>query len=928
MKRNVATLWLLTIVLAIQAQSVAKKSLGWDDIESWRRITETVISPDGNYIAYKSEPWKGDPIIKVYDRKGVEKASWESATGIRFTSDSRFMIFTIKPRYDVLRELREKRARREDMPGDTLALWSPGGKLEKIPSIRSFRVPSKWDGWLAYQVEPPRAAGGREGNRDETPAKRESATNGYTLYLRNLLNGTVVTLPFVTQYEFAAETPLAWFVSTGNDDSFEPGLYLYDFIKGEHRAIKTGKGTFRQISFNKQASSLAFLFNGDESDKLSNNFSLWYGSTTGAVREVVTRDDLKTHEGWIISDNGRISFSDSENRIFFSTAPANRQRDTTRLEEDIPVVDIWHWNEGVLHTQQVINRNRDARRSYQAVYNVGPGTVVQITKPDVPDVTLISSGDSDIALAVSNIPYQAESMWDATPGRSDVYLVDLNDGSGRLLKKGFRGRLQPSPEGKYLIWFTASDSSWYTIRLSDMREQRITDPRIIMAASETNDVPNPPGSYSTAGWVRGDESVLIYDRYDIWKVDPDGAKSPVRITSNGRETKTEYRLIRFDREQDKLDPSEKLYLSGHNDITRGEGYYTLNLSKPGAPAGLLSGDFSLGTPVKASGAGTVVFTRETFREFADLYLTDTDFRKPVRISDVNPQQKDFNWGTAKVVAWISLDGRPVEGLLFKPENFNPSLKYPMIVNFYETSSQGLHSYRNPEHHRSTVDYHYYTSNGYLVFNPDVHYEDGYPGESAYNCVMPGITMLLAEGFVDKDRIGAQGHSWGGYQVAYPATRTSLFAAIESGAAVVNMFSAYGGIRWESGLNRSFQYEHQQSRIGASIWESPLRYLENSPLFTMDKVTTPILIMANDQDGAVPWYQGIEYFIALRRLGKPAWMLNYNGEPHSPQKPQNKKDFQIRMGQFFDHYLKGKPMPLWMKEGIPATEKDYELGYGY
>ncbi len=250
----------------------------------------------------------------------------------------------------------------------------------------------------------------------------------------------------------------------------------------------------------------------------------------------------------------------------------------------------------------------------------------------------------------------------------------------------------------------------------------------------------------------------------------------------------------------------------------------------------------------------------------------------------------------------------------------------MIVNFYEKSSQGLYDHRVPELGRSTIGYHYYTSNGYVIFNPDVYYEDGYPGESAFNCVMPGVTALIEDGFIDRDRIGAQGHSWGGYQVAYLATRTDLFAAIESGAPVVNMFSAYGGIRWWSGLNRAFQYEHTQSRIGATIWEAPLRYLENSPLFTMDKVTTPILIMANDADGHVPWYQGIEYFVALRRLQKPVWMLNYTGEPHWPQQFKNKKDFQIRMSQFFNHYLKDAPQPMWMKEGVPVIKKDFDLGY--
>ena len=232
----------------------------------------------------------------------------------------------------------------------------------------------------------------------------------------------------------------------------------------------------------------------------------------------------------------------------------------------------------------------------------------------------------------------------------------------------------------------------------------------------------------------------------------------------------------------------------------------------------------------------------------------------------------------------------------------------------------------PEPHRSTIDYHFYTSNGYIIFNPDVRYVDGYPGESCFNCVMPGITSLIAKGYVNEKAIGAQGHSWGGYQVAYLATRTNLFSAIESGAPVVNMFSAYGGIRWGSGLNRSFQYEHGQSRIGGTLWDSPLQYMENSPLFNMDKVTTPILIMHNDNDGHVPWYQGIEYFVALKRLQKPVWMLNYTGEIHWPLRLANRIDFQKRMFQFFQHYLNSQPMPQWMSEGVPAVDQEFKLGY--
>jgi dipeptidyl aminopeptidase/acylaminoacyl peptidase len=249
----------------------------------------------------------------------------------------------------------------------------------------------------------------------------------------------------------------------------------------------------------------------------------------------------------------------------------------------------------------------------------------------------------------------------------------------------------------------------------------------------------------------------------------------------------------------------------------------------------------------------------------------------------------------------------------------------MMVYFYERYTDNLNSHYAPEPYRSYINFSFYASRGYLVFVPDIPYKIGYPGESALEAVMSGVTALMDEGFVDRDRIGVQGHSWGGYQTAYLVTRTNLFAAAEAGAPVANMISAYGGIRWGTGMSRMFQYERTQSRIGGSLWEYPLRYIENSPIFMADRIETPLLIMHNDGDTAVPWYQGIELFVALRRLGKPVWMINYNGEPHWPTTYANKRDWTIRMQQFFDHYLKDAPAPVWLETGIPAVDKGKTLG---
>jgi dipeptidyl aminopeptidase/acylaminoacyl peptidase len=321
----------------------------------------------------------------------------------------------------------------------------------------------------------------------------------------------------------------------------------------------------------------------------------------------------------------------------------------------------------------------------------------------------------------------------------------------------------------------------------------------------------------------------------------------------------------------------------------------------------------------------LLFTRSSFQRFGDLWVADSKFFEMKQVSRTNPQQKEYLWGSAELIEWTSLEGTALQGILYKPENFDASRKYPMIVHFYERSSDSLHSHMIPAPSSSSINRTFYVSRGYVVFVPDIPYRVGYPGQSAVNAILPGVSHLIDQGFVDKDHIGVQGHSWGGYQVAYLATKTRLFAAAEAGAPVSNMTSAYGGIRWSTGLSRMWQYEKAQSRIGGTLWDSTQKYLENSPLFRADQIYTPLLILHNDEDGAVPWYQGIELFVALRRLGRACWLFNYNGEAHSVRKDHNKRDWTVRLQQFFDHYLKDAPAPVWLAEGVPAIKKGKDFG---
>ena len=876
----------------------ASKSLTVDDLVTWQRITDREISDNGKWVSCKMEPWEGDATVYLYAAQGQETATFSPADKFAFSASSGYLVVTQTPGKSTVDSLKVLKTKEDKMPMNTLVIYSVAGKKETIDSLKTFKLADEAD-WIAYQ----------RGRKDST------------LYVRSLDGSKTFQFPTVTDFQFAKKSGMLYYTSAAEG---EAGIFTLNPEKGSPALIKEGKGVFKQTTFDEKGERLAFLYCADK-DSSYKALSLWLSEHNAPAKEIATRGNKAFPAEWVINENGMLQFSKSAYRLFFGTSPEPRQKDTTQLAENRPNVQVWSWDEPVQYTVQNYNKEKDLKKSYQAVYNLGNGSIFQLANEELPNIQLGNEGDAALALLSTSRPYSLSSMWEART-RSDYYTVSLDNGERKQIAQADYGRFRLSPQGKYAYWYGETDSCWYTIALAEGKRYRLTTPESFPAWDEENDVPNHPYAHGAAGWTANDQNLLIYDRYDIWKFDPTAATSPINLTVNGRKEKLSYRLEQLDKEARFIDLGKPQLLKGFNETTKGYGFYNARLSAPAAPKTLLAGNYMLRSINKAKNTDDVIYTMETFQQYPDIHYSTLAFKKSVQLTHGDKQQEGFIWGTAELVSWISLDGRPLEGVVYKPANFDPNKKYPMMVNFYERNSETLYNYRMPEPHRSTIDYHLYNSNEYVIFNPDIRYVDGYPGESCYNCLMPGITMMIAKGYINEKGIGAQGHSWGGYQVAYLATRTNLFSAIESGAPVVNMFSAYGCIRWGSGMARSFQYEHTQSRLVATPWSSPLRYLENSPLFTMDKVQTPILIMHNDADGHVPWYQGIEYFVAMKRLGKPCWLLNYTGEPHWPMHMANRIDFQRRMFQFFNHYLKNQKMPKWMSEGVPAVEQPFELGY--
>lgn len=905
-----------------------KRVLDHTDYAVWSTIEGEALSPNGKHAVFSLLKGEKDHLLKVKDITGATLLEHERAENGQFTYDSGFLLFTIKAWKDSVTAMTSRKIKTKDLPKDSLGILNlKTGGLIKIANVKSYKVPEEWSGYLAYELDEGAKKEGKD--KDSISEKKEKKQklkkvgkkNGYHVVLRNLTSQQEDTLKFVTNFTFAKKGKRFAYTTTGAAKDSSSGVFLRNLENGQLTHIhNTLKASYRQLSFSESGKNLGFIVDTDTTkiQVRPNELYLWQEGKDKAEKLM---DATTAPSGYLVSSDGNVSFSKDESKLFFGLRTPPIIKDTILTDDEIVKVEVWTYDEPRLYTVQELQLKNDTVQSYLSAVHLNSKKLVPLASMAYPKGELGDEGNAPYALVHTSIPYELESQWTGHDYK-DYALIDTGTGETTMeFRRTFNMHL--SPKSKYTFGYSPADSTWFAYDIESRGYKALTKGKPFF--DELNDSPDYPSSYGLAGFTHDDAAIILYDRYDLWQFDPKtGAAN--RLTQ-GRENKTRYRYVKLDQEERYLDPEGNWLLTSFNENSKNSGFVSYS-PKNKKIKELVSGPYHYANIKKAKLAENMLFTRESFQEFPDLRVTDGTFKKVTVLSNANAQQKEYSWGSIELINWTSLDGKALTGLLVKPENFDPTKKYPLLVNFYERSSDELFRHRHPKPERSSINYSFYSSRGYVIFNPDVEYRIGYPGESAYNCVIPGVTALIEKGFVDKENIGVQGHSWGGYQIAYLVTRTDIFKAAEAGAPVPNMISAYGGIRWWTGLSRQFQYEHTQSRIGGTPWEYPARYIENSPIFNIDKINTPLLVMHNDADGHVPWYQGIEFFVSLRRLGKPSWFLNYNGEPHWPVKLQNRKDFNIRMAQFFDYYLKGAPKPMWMERGVPAIEKGVNQGYEF
>ncbi len=905
--------------------AAAKRPIGYDAYDRWRSIQGTKLSRDGAWVVYALVPEDADGELVVRNLKtGVEHRHPRGKDPV-ITADGRFVVFAIAPPKADVDKAKKDKKKPEDQPKPGFGVMNlANGEVVAAERVKSFKVPEEESSYVAYLLEPPvkKTEAKSADDKKEAEAKSEEAKvekkkekkkePGTDLIVRNLATGSQVTIPEVTEYVWPKNGAwLAYAVSSKTPE--KDGTYARRPGEAESRALLSGLGNYKGLAFDESGARLAFVSDRDEykSEIAAYKLYLW-DSVAGAAAEQLTAP-AGLPAGSAVSENGKLEFSKDGLLLFFGTARLPRPEPKDAPE---PIkVDIWNYKDDFLQPMQKARADEERKRSYRAVYFVSEKRAVQLASAEMPAIAVAAAGTR--ALGSSDVPYRQLISWDGN--YSDFYLVSLADGTRKKVIEKLHFGASLSPQGKYLIYFDDRDRAWHSIRTADGRGFNLTGSLAVSFQEEEWDTPDEPRPYGSAGWLEGDLAVLLYDRYDIWRIAPDGSGAQMLTRGLGRSRRIVFRYQKVDPDEKSIASSGPILLQAVDDRSKASGYFRVDPSGSSEPMSLVMMDKAFGNLLKAKAADTVVFTLSRFEEFPDLWCSDGGFKGMKKISDANPQQAEYVWGRSELIDYRNVDGKVLRALLIKPDGFDPGKKYPLMVYIYEQLTNGLHRYVPPAPGTS-VNITRYVSHGYVVLEPDIVYETGYPGESAMKCVIPAIQKVLDMGFVDPRRVGIQGHSWGGYQISYMITRTHVFRAVEAGASVVDMISAFGGIRWGTGMSRAFQYEKTQSRIGGPPWSRPLQFIENSPLFWVEKVQTPYLTIANDEDDAVPWYQGIEFFTALRHLGKEAYMFNYNGEKHGLRERENQKHWTVHLDEFFDYYLKDQPKPQWMEHGVPYLER--------
>lgn len=958
----------------VSAHSQAKKILQLEDYARFNRITSPALSPDGRWMTFTYSPNEGGSTIlhvKALDGAKDYTASVGSAAGggragggapggrggggaanlPAFTSDSHWTAYMVTPEGRGAGGAgRGARGRGTQAPagGEEAAatvahlelLNLATGDKVSIPNASSWKF-SNDSRWLAVKLNrtPSTAAttdaapaGGRGGR---VAAAAAAGPSGADLVIREMATGVVRNIGNVNQFEFDDSGRLLAY-TVDAPERLGNGVYLLDPASGESRTLNTAQAEFDQVTWSGDGANLAALRGekGRGMKQRDNVLLAWLGVAGPEAKAVVydPSKDATFPKGMVLSEYAAPRWSKDGSRIFVGV---KEQEAEVPASDSIKAnVDIWHYKDQTPQSVQIVQLQQLRRATFPAVILVASNTLVRLGDDNARNV--VPAANSSVALARNDSAYRGEVAWGGS--RADVYKVDVATGARTLIDKSLSREYGTSPDSKWYLYL--KNRQLHAYNLADGSSSTL-DASAVAGKSFVNDDDDHAYEkpiWGLGGWSKDGKSVLLYDKYDVWRVPLDGGKAIDLTGGVGRAQGIQFRVVRFNAggrggrgggggrggaaaaDTDGVDLSQPVTLSAYGDRTKKFGYWQVTAGE--APHPLIWEDKNVGGVIKAADADRLVFTEQDFNEFPDYWVTNSRFESPKKVTDANPFLSEFEWASKKVlIDYKDRFGHQLQGTLTLPAGYEQGKKYPMLVEFYEIMSNTHHNFPMPGY-ADSPQISMYASNGYAVFQPDVVYEIGKPGTSAVDCVTSGVKKVIELGYADPKHIGLHGHSWGGYQSSFIVTQTDLFAAVVTGAPPTNLTSFYSELYKSTGTVQQGITTVGQVRMGVGVdpYTNTKMFEEQSPIFHVKNIKTPFMILQGGDDGAVDYVEGLQFFNAARTAGKQVIFLTYPGQPHNLTDRDDQKDFAIRMKQFFDHYLMDKPMPDWMANGLPQVKK--------
>ena len=975
--RAIAALVLAVLGLLVAAPAAAqiapaapaagtKRALTMEDLLSWKGIRNPTLSNDGRWMAYVLAPNEGDAEFVVRSTAagatetrvaiGEPPAGFFGAGGVAISGNSRWVAYTVYPNAE---DAKKSRRDRRTLATRIGVIELATGTRREFDRVRSFRFAGDRSDVLALQFMPPDApaggaaggtAGGAAGNATGTAAPG-SAPNGSVVQIVDLSGGTPLTLVGVGEFAFdAAGQFLAY--TLDQRDQLGNGVQLRELATGVVRALDSEKALYRRLVWADTGDALAVLRSVADSatrDTLTTVLG-WARLTSRAPTSVTIHErSAGITAGLVVSADRAPKWSDTQGTIYFglrdprpappastaapvgagANAPApgagaGGQIAPARQDEETPSLILWHWKDPRLQSAQQVQEGQDRSFSYLAAWHLSAGKVVKLTDDAVRTAT-VGSGDR-WALGADFTPYERQASVDGRTLR-DLYAIDALSGERHVIAKSLQDpggnfTLLMSPDGARAAWY--DDGHWNIHEFASKSSRRVTD-GVAATFWDMDDDHNvvKPSVGPPFGWSRDSRFVFVRDNWDIWRVGVAGGPA-VNITANGKRDGVRYQQrVGADAKERGIDLTKPIFVETYGERTKKEGLALVDPQRGGARA--LAWEDAKIDFRRARDAEVWAFTRQTFVHFPDWYVADAGLANPRRLTDANPQQSEVAWSAGARLINYTCDnnGDELQGALFLPAGYEEGKRYPTLTYIYERLSQGFHAYAQPNATRY-ANPSVYTSRGYAYFMPDITYTLDDPGRSAVWCVVPAVKAAIASGIVDSANVALQGHSWGGYQTSFITTQTNIFKTAIAGAPLTDMVSMFSSVYWNSGNANQGIFISSQGRFRSSYARDPDAYLRNSPNRFANDLTIPFMILHNDRDGAVDFNQGITYYNTLRELGKDVVLLEYVGENHGLARPINQKDYAVRMQEWFDHFLQGKPAPAWMQEGVPRLQMEQHL----